>query len=295
MPAAEVDIVPGLVRRLLSRQQPDLAGLPLELLANGWDNISYRLGPDLLVRLPRRAVAAGLVRNEQRWLPLLAPRLPLAIPVPVRTGQPDLGYPWPWSIVPFLPGRPAAFDRPADPAAAATSLGAFLAALHRPAAADAPVNPYRGVPLATRDEAFRQRLETLGGVVDAAAVGQVWAAAVAAPPWGEPPVWVHGDLHPANILVHNGQVSAVLDFGDITSGDPAADLSVAWMMLPAACHGHFAAAYEAGLGRPVRPADRARARGWAVFLSIAYLANSADNPLMAGIGTATLAAALATS
>jgi aminoglycoside phosphotransferase (APT) family kinase protein len=293
MPAAEVDIPPGLVRRLLAGQHPDLAALPLEVLANGWDNLSYRLGPDLVVRLPRRAVAAGLVRNEQRWLPVLAPLLPLAIPAPVRCGQPALGYPWPWSVVPFLPGRSAALDRPADLAAAAASMGGFLAALHLPAAADAPANPFRGVPLATRDQAFRQRLESLRGSIDAAAASRVWEQAVAAPRWDRSPVWVHGDLHPANILVRAGAISAVLDFGDITGGDPATDLSVVWMLLPGDCHGRFVAAYEQAGGRPISAADWARAKGWAVGLSLSYLANSADNPLMAGIGQRALDAVLA--
>jgi aminoglycoside phosphotransferase (APT) family kinase protein len=125
MPAAEVSVSPGLVRRLLAAQQPDLARLPIEVMANGWDNLMCRLGGELAVRLPRRAVAAELVVHEQRWLPVLAPRLPLPVPVPVRIGRPALGYPWPWSVVPFLPGRIVALDPPADPGEAAVSLGWF--------------------------------------------------------------------------------------------------------------------------------------------------------------------------
>src|SRR5262245_2189646 len=150
MPAAEVSVSPELVRRLLAAQQPDLAHLPVQPMAHGWDNLMYRLGGELAVRLPRRAAAARLIMHEQRWLPAIAPRLPLPVPAPVRTGRPALGYPWPWSIVPFLPGQMAAREPPADPAGAAASLGGFLAALHAPAPADAPVNPIRGIPLAGR-------------------------------------------------------------------------------------------------------------------------------------------------
>ena len=141
-----------LVRALLSEQHPDLAELPLVELAAGWDNLIYRLGDALTVRLPRRAVSAALVEHEQRWLPELAVGLPLPVPVPLRVGVPGCGYPWRWTIGPWLPGRPAELDPPEDLELAATGLGGFLAALHRPAPVDAPHNPYRGVPLAERSD-----------------------------------------------------------------------------------------------------------------------------------------------
>jgi aminoglycoside phosphotransferase (APT) family kinase protein len=293
MPAAETDIPADLVRRLIADQHPDLAGRPVEVLANGWDNLICRLGADLAVRLPRRAASAELIRHEQRWLPGLAPRLPLAIPAPVRTGRPALGYAWHWSIVPLLPGQIAAISPPADPAGAAASLGRFLGALHAPAPAQAPANPFRGVPLADRNAAFESRLARLTPEVDAAAARRTWAEALAAPRWHGPPLWLHGDLHPANILVDRGRISGVIDFGDITSGDPATDLSVAWAMLPARSHAAFRAAYHAAGGPPAAGALWARARGWAVGLAIAILASSADNPLMAGLARRTLAAAVA--
>ncbi len=292
MPVAEVDVSADLVRALLAAQQPDLAHLPVRVLANGWDNLLCRLGEDLMVRLPRRAQAARLVEHEQRWLPVLAPRLPLPVPAPVRTGEPGAGYPWHWSIVPFLPGRPAAAEPPADGAAAAIALAGFLGALHTPAAPDAPVNPYRGVPLAVRGELFSEAVSRLDGAIDAAAVTRAWAAALAAPAWDGPPVWLHGDLHPANILVDDGQISAVIDFGDITAGDPAADLGVAWMILPANAHSAFRAAYGAASPHDVSGDLWTRARGWALALALVFLAHSADNPMMAGIGARTLAAVL---
>ena len=132
-PPAEVDVSVSLVRELLAAQHPDLAGLPLQLLANGWDNVLFRLGSELVVRLPRRSLAAALVGHEQTWLPVLAPRLPLPIPAPVRVGQPALGYPWRWSVVPSFPGTTALEQLPGDLSAAATTLGRFLRALHTPA------------------------------------------------------------------------------------------------------------------------------------------------------------------
>jgi len=286
-PPAEVDVSVSLVRELLAAQHPDLAGLPLQLLANGWDNVLFRLGSELVVRLPRRSLAAALVEHEQTWLPVLAPRLPLPIPAPVRVGQPALGYPWRWSVLPHLRGETAAAAQFADPSDAATALGRFLRALHEPAAGDAPANPFRGVPLAQRDEAFRQRLESLHGAIDVDAVTRVWSGALERPVWSGPAVWLHGDLHPANLLVDGGVLSAVIDFGDLTAGDPATDLAVAWMAFSARDRAIVRTAY----GR----ADDdtwARARGWACALALAFFAHSADNPLMAGIGTRTIEAVL---
>jgi aminoglycoside phosphotransferase (APT) family kinase protein len=305
MPAAEVEITADLVRQLLAEQHPDLAGLPVEPLANGWDNALFRLGDALVARLPRRTLGAGIVVNEQRWLPLLEPRLPLPVPVPARTGVPGAGYPWPWSVVPFLPGVPASDGPPFDPWLAARDLGGFFGALHVPAPPDAPANPYRGVPLERRAATFEQNLATLDfaaldvAAPDVAAQGgrdavlAAWAAALAVPAWDGPPVWLHGDPHPANILIGDGRVSGVLDFGDITAGDPASDLSLAWMLLPAACHGDFRAAYAAAGHGALTDAVWARGRGWAVNMAVVFLAWSADNPRLHEVGRRTLAAVLA--
>jgi aminoglycoside phosphotransferase (APT) family kinase protein len=286
MPAAEVPVSVDLVRRLLDEQHPDLAGLPVEVLANGWDNLVCRLGKDFLVRLPRRAMAAELVAHEQRWLPELAGRLPLPVPAPVRVGRPTSRYPWSWSVVPFFPGRMAARSEPDDLRSAAEVLGGFLGALHAPAPAEAPVNPFRGIPLAGRAEGVLTGLAHVGPA-DRAAALRIWEAAVAAPAWDGPPLWLHGDLHPANILVDRGRISAVIDFGDITSGDPATDLSVAWML--------FTPEQRAALRQAYGRADDAtweRARGWALALSLVFLTHSADNPLMHGVGERTFRAVL---
>ena len=287
-PAAEVDVSVDLVRRLLREQHPDLADRPIAVLANGWDNLMCRLGPDLVVRLPRRAVAARLVEHEQRWLPRLAPRLPLPVPAPVRVGRSADDFPWSWSVVPLLPGEIAARCAPDDASAAAGLLGRFLAALHVPAPSGFPVSPVRGVPLAARDEMTTARLAHVDDPIIRARAQRAWTAALEVAAWSGSPRCLHGDLHPANILVHEGRISAVIDFGDMTAGDPATDLSVAWTLLPPEQHGAFRVAYGG-----VDDDSWARARGWAVSLALAFLAHSADNPLMAGIGRRTLDAALA--
>ncbi len=276
-----------LVRALLADQRPDLADRPLRALASGWDNVSYRLGDDLVVRLPRRALAAPLVEHEQRWLPLVAPELPLAVPAPVHLGRPAAGYPWAWSVVPWLPGAPAALVPPADPVAAADALGGFVHALHGCPADGLPPNPYRGGPLAERDEALRSRVVALGDAVDAVAVLARWEAALAAPAWSGPPVFLHGDLHPANLLVDGGQVVAVLDFGDLTGGDPATDLAAGWMLFDPVPRERFRRA----AGGP-DDATWSRARGWALNHAVACLAASADDPVIASVGARTLAAVL---
>ena len=297
MPVAEVEVTPDLVLRLLVTQHPDLADLPLTPLAEGWDNVMLRLGDDLVVRLPRRAAAAPLLENEQKWLPVIAPGLPLPIPVPVRVGVPGEGYPWAWSVLPHLPGMAAATTPPSDPQDAAAALGAFLGALHAPAPQDHPVNRVRGVPLAHRDAILRDTLDHLDGDVDGIAdtdtVLRLWSDSLETPVWDGPPVWLHGDLHPGNLLVHEGRLSGVVDFGDITAGDPATDLSVAWMLLPRNADDAFRGAYAARSGRSVDDATWRRAWGWALALSVVFVGHSVDNPMIACIGRRTLQAVLA--
>jgi aminoglycoside phosphotransferase (APT) family kinase protein len=285
MPTAEHEVTADLVRRLVAAQHPDLARLPVKPLANGWDNALFRLGDELVARLPRRTLGAHIVLNEQRWLPVVAPRLPLPVPVPVRTGEPGEGYPWPWSVTAFLPGTPAADGAPFDPARAAADLGTFFGRLHAPAPPDAPANPYRGVPLADRGESLARNLELLAGQVDRAAVLAAWAAALAAPPWGGPPLWLHGDPHPANILLGtardgSARLAGVVDFGDISAGDPATDLAAAWLIFDE----HGREVFRDQL-QDVDDDTWQRARGWAVCIGTAVAASSADNPRMAAIGT----------
>jgi aminoglycoside phosphotransferase (APT) family kinase protein len=174
-----------------------------------------------------------------------------------------------------------------DHASCAGQLGGFLAALHRPAPPAAPDNPSRGHPLADRDQATRNRLESLANVVDSTRLRVIWNDALAARPFTHPPVWLHGDLHPANLLFARGKVSGVLDFGDITSGDPATDLAIAWFLVPARHRDVFWRAYG-----DVDADLMLRAKGWALSLGIAYLAFSADNRTMGEIGEGALTAVL---
>jgi aminoglycoside phosphotransferase (APT) family kinase protein len=287
MPPAEVEVTTDLVEALLADQRPELLDHDLVAVPSGWDNFLVRIGDHLLARLPRRALAAHLVLNEARWLPVLAPLLPIPVPVPVHVGEPGHEYPWSWTIVPWIPGVPAG-DTEVEPEAGARDLAAFLKALHLEAPRDAPDNPYRGRPLSDRDEPTRQRIDRLSGSLDVGLATLVWEEALEAPALSSSPVWLHGDLHPGNLLTADGSFVGVIDFGDITAGDPATDLSVAWMLFDSAGRGTFRQAYGS-----VDDATWTRARGWALSLGTAYLAFSADNPMMERIGQVTLRRVLA--
>lgn len=256
-PAADLDITVADVERLLRAQHPELLG-PLERVAHGWDNDVFHLGDHLAVRLPRREPAAQLVEHEQRWLPELAPRLPVRIPVPVAVGRPDEHYPWAWSVVPWFDGRRGLDVDPRERDALAVALAAVLRALHAPAPPDAPYNPYRGVPMRERDEVVRDRLAGAPELLPA------WEAGLAAAPWAGPPLWLHGDLHPGNVVVRDGELAALIDFGDLCAGDPASDLSVAWLAFTATGR----SAFRAALADRYDDADWTRARGWAAALAL---------------------------
>ncbi len=234
----EVNTDVSLVVRLLTTQFPQWADLPIEPVHSaGTDNALYRLGDRMVVRLPRVGWAVGQVEKEQQWLPRLAPFLPLAIPVPLAKGEPSEGYPWHWSVYQWLEGENATSGRVADPRQAATDLARFIAALQRidPTGGPppGPHNSSRGVPLATRDRQTRAAIAALHGVLDAGAVTGAWEAALQAPEWRGPTVWIHGDLQSGNLLAQGGRLSAVIDFGCLGVGDPACDVMAAWMFLSA--------------------------------------------------------------
>ncbi|MEV7551661.1 aminoglycoside phosphotransferase family protein [Amycolatopsis sp. NPDC089917] len=259
-----------LVRALLRDQHPDLAELELREVEGGWDNQQWRLGPELAVRLPRTERAPSLLRAEQKWLPVLADRLPLPTPVPVRVGEPSALFEHTWTITRWVDGEPA--DRvPITRAGAAETLAGFLDALHVRAPADAPVSPTRGLPLASLRDGFGSSLEAVADEVDADHAREIWEKAVAVPAWDGPPIWLHGDLHPANVIVRDGTLSGVIDFGDLTSGDPATDLSAAWILLPDGAASRFFDAYEVADDATVT-----RARGWAVLRALNLIAIGRD-------------------
>ncbi|MFF1879579.1 aminoglycoside phosphotransferase family protein [Leifsonia sp. NPDC058230] len=287
-PEADIHVDDALVARLISAQHPDLVA-PLRLVADGWDNEIFRLGDDLAVRIPRRRVAAQLIAHEQEWLPRLAPQLPVPVPAPVRNGAPSDEFPWPWSIVRWVDGVDGADVPGAARASVARPLAEFVAALHTAAPADAPHNPVRGVPLATRDAAVRSRLEQLAERTDVSGPTAHWERALAAEPWDGPPIWLHGDLHPGNLLLSPDRraLAAVIDFGDLTAGDPATDLATAWLTFEPDARALFRARLDELL--PSDDDTWARAAGWAVAMGSALAAHSDDNPRMASLGTHALA------
>jgi aminoglycoside phosphotransferase (APT) family kinase protein len=243
MATTELEITADLIRDLLRDQHPDLAGQPLTLGARGWDNQLWRLGDDLAVRLPWATETADeLLLKEYAWLPVLAPRLPLPVPVPQRLGEPSQRFPRPWIVTTWVPGTPADRLPVTRGAEAADALAAFLTALHQPTPAGAPGGRDRGGPLAGVAEALAAGLAAVtsrGLIPDPDAVRAVWDDAVAAPAWAGPPLWLHGDLHPANLLTVDGTFCGVIDFGDMCAGDPACDLAAAWTLLPDGAVGRF--------------------------------------------------------
>jgi aminoglycoside phosphotransferase (APT) family kinase protein len=264
------DINVALVRRLVAAQFPQWADLPIRPVAfDGWDNRTFHLGADMSVRLPSAQGYVAQVNKEHRWLPRLAPLLPLPIPVPLARGVPGAGYPWPWSVYRWLDGEIATVARIADLRAFATALAQFLTALQgidpTGGPPPGPHNFYRGGPLTVYDAETRQAIAALEGHIDTAAATAVWEAALQAS-WHGPPVWVHGDMASGNLLVQEGRLSAVIDFGSSGVGDPACDLVIAWTFLSGAGREAFRA------GVPVDRATWARARGWALWKALITLA-----------------------
>ena len=285
--APEPELTAELVRELLRDQHPDLADRPLTLGARGWDNQLWRLGDDLAVRLPWQAGAADtLLLKEHAWLPVLAPLLPLPVPVPQRLGQPSGLFPHPWIVTTWVAGTPADRAPVTRGGPAADALAAFLAALHRPAPAGAPEGRGRGGALSRLARGVARQFGAMADLCtavaeaerepppDPATVRAIWDDAVAAPRWDGPPQWLHGDLHPANVLTADGDICGVVDFGDLCAGDPALDLAASWILLPDhEAIERFRAAY-------LPAADDAtwrRARGWAVWRALGCL-------LVAGAG-----------
>jgi aminoglycoside phosphotransferase (APT) family kinase protein len=279
-PAAEVHIDTALAQALLEQQCPDLASLSIEPLASGWDNVMFRLGTEFIIRMPRRAIAADLIEHEQYWLPQLQ-HLPIAIPTPLRAAKPGLGYPWPWSIVPWIDGEAA--DLAPPEAEQGICFALFLKALHCsvPVAGDLPVNPHRGCPLADKIDGLMPRFERLATVSDVMTphIHSIWNTALAAPRC-EQPVWLHGDLHARNVIVDKGIITAVIDWGDICTGDAATDLMSIWALFDDP-HVRKQALVEYGASADVT----ARAKGWVVMMAAILLDTGLqDEPRHAKMG-----------
>lgn len=232
MHANEVDINQEIVESLISIQFPEYVDLSLEAVqSSGTDNALYKLGDELVVRLPRTAAKEPPIEKEYKWLPLLAPRLPLAVPTPVAVGKPNESYPFKWAIYHWLEGKPAADSPPTDLNQAAKVLADFICALQDIDTTGAPI-PHgdydRGVPLIRRDQHTRSAIAALKDTYDIDALTLGWKRALEEAVWHKKPVWIHGDLDGRNMLVKDGNLSAVIDFGSIGVGDPAYDAMVAW-------------------------------------------------------------------
>lgn len=283
-PAAEWDITPELTKRLLEEQFPAWATQPLHFIGSGWDNENYRLGTDYVVRLPRRASGAELMAHEIDCLPRLPRLLPIPIPLPLGVGKPSAYYPWPWSILPWFEGVNAAHALPR--ASEAPRLIEFLTLLHGVERPDfAPPNPYRSEPLALRDANIRARMDNLKTKTPLLTphIEALWQSAIDAP-LCTAQVLVHGDLHATNILIEAERFAAIIDWGDITVGDPAVDLASLWMLFPELdCRRAALRLYGA------TPDMIRRAVGWAVYYGVVLLDTGWNhNPEHERVGAAIL-------
>lgn len=280
-PEAEFAIDDALVRALL-RQAPQHAHEPLRKVAAGWDCEIWRSGPDVAVRVPRRALSAPLIAHEAEALPRFAAavrRAGVEVPEPLFTGQPDAGFPWRWSIVPWIDGDSGIDVVRETRSGWAETLAAALGALHVAAPEVHPVNPVRGRPLVTRAPAIAERLAHLRevGLVETRlldAAEQEWQSGLAATEWRGPGVWIHGDLHPGNLVAEGPHLRGIIDFGDVTAGDPAYDLAIAWLAFDPAGRDAFVDATGARYDRDTW----VRARAWAAATGITLAAHSDDNP-----------------
>ncbi|MGW2965045.1 aminoglycoside phosphotransferase family protein [Streptomyces sp. NPDC001220] len=259
----EIEITADLVRELLQEQHPDLAGLAIREVVGGWGNQMWRLGDELAVRMQRMDLTPELQLKERRWLPVLAPRLPLPVPTPVRFGEPSGRFPKHWTVMTWVPGEPLDHGSISRGDHAADTLAGFLNALHVEAPADAPVSGDRGDHPGKCTDGFEQFFHAVAPDDLADDVQAVWDDAVSAPEWEGPAVWVHGDLHPANVVVADGTLAGVIDFGDMFAGDPAWDLAAAWVLLPAGAAARFFDVYAHADVATIR-----RARGLAALKSL---------------------------
>jgi aminoglycoside phosphotransferase (APT) family kinase protein len=276
MHADEVQTDADLVRTLLSEQYPEWASLSIDRVqSSGTDNALYRLGNEMIVRLPRIHWAVGEVDKGFRWLPVIAPHLPVTIPVPIARGAPAAGYPWEWGIYPWLEGENPKIVRVDDSESLAADVAQFVRALHGIDSQGAPPGA-RGEPLAMRDEDTRAAIADIDGAIDTDAVTAVWEAALETPCWHAPPVWVHGDLAPGNLLLQDARLTAIIDWGGVGVGDPACDLIVAWNLLPASARELFRSLLA------VDDATWLRGRAWALSVALIQLPYYKDtNPALA--------------
>ncbi|MGW5723143.1 aminoglycoside phosphotransferase family protein [Amycolatopsis sp. NPDC003865] len=283
-PGPAIDV--ALARRLVDSQFPQWAGMPLRRHEPaGSDHVIHRLGEELSVRLPRHAGAIEQAGKEARWLPRLAPHLPLAVPTVLGVGEPDFGYPWPWAVSRWLDGEVATVEALSGSHEAAGALAGFLTALHR-FDADA-TEDLTGHPLTARDAETRRAIGKAADAFDTVAMAELWDSALAAG-WDRTPSWFHGDFHTGNLLTKDGRLSAVIDFGELGVGDPARDLIIAFTLMSPETRATFRGALD------VDDRTWTRGRGWALATGLnAYNAYAAVNPRVAAQTTRQITQALA--
>jgi len=271
-PPRRITVDAARVRGLLGEQFPEWAGLPVRPVAeSGWDNRTFRIGDDMVARLPSAAEYALAVDKEQRWLPLLAPRLPLPVPVPLAKGRPGAGYPFEWSVYRWLDGEPASAGRIADPVRFALDLAGFLAALRTIDTTSGPRpgkhNWFRGATLRTYDAQAERALAALDGDIDTGSAREIWKTALDSP-WDGTERWFHGDFAPGNLLLDGGELAAVIDFGTCGVGDPSCDLAIAWTLLTADGRQAFRERLS------VDGSEWERGRGWALWKTLVACART---------------------
>jgi len=281
-PPAEIELSIEEIKALIDSQIHELSDNSLEYLESGWDNIMYRLGDDYVVRLPRRQLGADLIKNEQHYLDHLPASLPIDIPNPIFIGKPQYNYPWQWSVLPYFEG--VALDKTTVDSGQVDRFMAFLRSIHRPSLGLAPKNEYRGVHLSVRARDLEDRMENIKDHLgdDFSSLKMIWNDALGARS-NEEDLWIHGDLHPRNVLVNEGKLSAIIDWGDITSGDVATDLASIWML------------FEDGDTRSkaiqlydMDDALLARTKGWVIyFATVFFQSGLSDNPRHVSIGKKT--------
>lgn len=273
----EIDV--PLVRGLIAEQFPEWAGLDVRPVANGgWDNRTFHLGDTMSVRLPSAERYVAQVEKEYRWLPVLAPQLPLPVPVPLGLGRPGDGYPWPWSVYAWIAGDRSSLRTIADLTVFAEDLADFLLALWKVDASDGPpagtYNFFRGGALEVYDAETRRSIRGLADQIDVPLITEIWELALAST-WKNSPIWMHGDVSEGNLLVRDGQLAAVIDFGNSGIGDPACDLVIAWTLFdePAA------RAFRKRVGLDAETWERAR--GWCLWKALITVAGEpGTNPLV---------------
>ncbi len=268
---ATIQIGEEMVKQLLASQHPDMSHLALKYMDQGWDNALFSLGSKYLVRLPRRKIAAQLIKNEQTWLPIIAKKLPLPTPVPFRIGKPDKNYPYNWSILPWFKGQTAAEQSMDNDQA--LIYARFLKALHFSASHKAPKNPLRGVLLQKRAKKVEEGFIVLKSKTNLISknIEIIWEDALKTTP-NDTPCWIHGDLHPKNIIVEKQKIQAIIDWGDLTAGDPATDLASIWML-----YNNIDMQHNVMKTYNLSETLLARAKGWAVFFGVIFTLNGLQN------------------